>query len=259
MQDSSAGRQTAFWISAVKHDFWYYGPFNTAPGERRADQRRTRRFRLKIVDVKSLAIPEIKVIRFARFPDHRGYFTEHFRKSDIAALPFMTDVEFRQGNESYSKPGTIRGLHFQWNPYMGKLVRTLSGRMTDLVLDIRKGSPAFGKILAYDMPGGPELEYSEWIWVPKGFAHGNYFSEPTTIEYYCSAEYSPGCEGGISPLSADIDWSLCEPGLKSRFDAIVADSPLMTDKDRNGHTLASWTATTTANLFLYRLSESNSL
>ena len=105
---------------------------------------------MKILDVKSLAISDIKVIRFGRFGDHRGFFAEHFRKSDFGTHPqldFMAGVEFSQCNESFSRPGTIRGLHFQWNPYMGKLVRTLSGRMTDMVLDIRKGSPTFGKIL----------------------------------------------------------------------------------------------------------------
>ena len=110
---------------------------------------------MKILDVKSLAIPDVKVIRFGRFGDHRGFFAEHFRKSDFMGHPqldFMAGVEFSQCNESFSRPGTIRGLHFQWNPYMGKLVRTLSGRMTDMVLDIRKGSPTFGKIILYDMP-----------------------------------------------------------------------------------------------------------
>ena len=96
---------------------------------------------MKIIEVKCLAIPDVKVIRFGRFRDHRGYFTEPFRKSDFAHHPemgFMKGVEFFQANESFSNAGVIRGLHFQWNPYMGKLVRTIAGRMVDLVLDIRK-------------------------------------------------------------------------------------------------------------------------
>lgn len=208
---------------------------------------------MKILDVKNLAIPDIKVIRFARFRDHRGYFTEHFRQSDfLHHLPFMKDVEFPQCNESASKPGTIRGLHFQWNPYMGKLVRTLSGHMVDLVLDIRKGSPTFGKILAYDMPALPDAEFSEWIWVPIGFAHGNFFPEQSFIEYFCSGEYSPGCEAGISPLAPDLDWSLCHPELKHAFDKIVSGTPLLTDKDKNGYSLATWLDTRSSDHFVYQ-------
>jgi dTDP-4-dehydrorhamnose 3,5-epimerase len=200
---------------------------------------------MKITDIKTLAMPEIKVIRFSRFCDARGYFTEHFRKSDFANHPdmgFMKGVEFLQCNESYSRPGTIRGLHFQWNPYMGKLVRTLSGRMVDMVLDIRKGSPTFGKALAYDMPSDPGADYNEWIWVPPGFAHGNFFTSESSIEYLCSGEYSQGCEAGISPFSADVDWSLCDPELKRLFDSISNSNPLITDKDRNGFSLAAWSS-----------------
>jgi dTDP-4-dehydrorhamnose 3,5-epimerase len=209
---------------------------------------------MKILEVKTLAISDIKVIQFARFTDHRGFFAEHFRKSDFNTLPqmdFMRNLEFFQCNESFSKSGTIRGLHFQWNPYMGKLVRTLSGRMTDLVLDIRKGSPTFGKIIAYNMPARNDGDFGEWIWVPPGFAHGNCFTENSHIEYFCTGEYSPGCEAGLSPLAADIDWSLCDPALKKEFDSVASAGPLMTDKDRNGHSLASWTANPNSDRFLF--------
>jgi len=209
---------------------------------------------MKILQVKSLAITEIKVIRFARFVDHRGFFAEHFRKSDFRAHPqldFMAGVEFFQFNESFSRPGTVRGLHFQWDPHMGKLVRTLSGRMTDMVLDIRKGSPTFGKIVLYDMPARKDADFGEWIWLPPGFAHGNYFREDSHIEYFCSGEYSPGCEAGISPLAADIDWSLCDADLRQEFEAVVRANPLMTDKDRNGHSLSSWTANPDSSRFVF--------
>jgi dTDP-4-dehydrorhamnose 3,5-epimerase len=195
---------------------------------------------MKILNVKSLAIPEVKIIRFGRFPDHRGFFGEHFRKSDFANLDFMKNVAFLQCNESYSKPATIRGLHFQWNPYMGKLVRTLSGHMTDLVLDIRKGAPSFGKIIGYDMPANPTEDFGEWIWIPPGFAHGNFYKQNSHIEYFCSGEYSPGCEAGISPLATDLDWSLFDPKLKNELDAIATGDLLITDKDRNGYSLESW-------------------
>jgi dTDP-4-dehydrorhamnose 3,5-epimerase len=209
---------------------------------------------MKILEVKTLAIPEVKVIRFARFSDHRGYFTEPFRKSDFNNLPeteFLRGLEFMQANESYSNAHTVRGLHFQWNPYMGKLVRTLSGRMIDMVMDIRKGSPTFGKIIAYDMPVAPDNNFSEWIWVPPGFAHGNFFTENSLIEYYCTGEYSPGCEAGISPLSTDIDWSLCDPALKQLFDSIVPTTQFISDKDKNGLSVAAWLNGPNSDNFIY--------
>lgn len=209
---------------------------------------------MKILGVEQLEIPEIKVVRFARFRDDRGYFTEHFRKSDLQTnplTPFMRGVEFVQTNESFSRAGTVRGLHFQWNPYMGKLVRTLHGHMVDLVLDIRRGSPSFGRAIAYDMPSNTDEGFNEWIWVPPGFAHGNVFLEDTSIEYFCSGEYSPGNEAGISPLAEDIDWSLCDEGLKETFHDIASGSPLITDKDRNGLSVAGWEEDERSENFIY--------
>ena len=209
---------------------------------------------MKILDVKALEIPEIQVVRFARFCDERGYFTETFRKSDLngpAGSECFRSVEFVQGNESHSRAGTVRGLHFQWNPYMGKLVRTLSGRMIDLVLDIRKGSPTFGNIIAYDMPSNDDKDFGEWIWVPPGFAHGNLFTSDSTIEYLCSGEYSPGCEAGISPIAGDIDWSLCNAALRREFEILVAASPIISDKDRDAPSVADWAADIRSQNFLY--------
>jgi dTDP-4-dehydrorhamnose 3,5-epimerase len=208
---------------------------------------------LKITTSQPLALEGVHVIRFGRFRDARGYFTEHYRRSDFANHPgttFMKDVEFVQANESFSRAGTIRGMHFQWNPYMGKLVRTVSGHMVDLVLDIRKGSPTFGRMIAFDMPADPASDSQDWIWVPPGFAHGNFFPEDSVIEYLCSGEYSPGCEAGISPLAADIDWSLCEPRLKQLFDRIAGDA-LITPKDRDGLGVAAWGADARSANFVY--------
>jgi len=209
---------------------------------------------MKLLGVKTLRMDAVKVIRFARFPDHRGYFTEHYRKSDFAHHPdmdFMKDIEFVQANESYSKAGTVRGLHFQWNPYMGKLVRTVAGRMIDMVLDIRKGSPTFGKIILYDMPADRKADYQEWIWVPPGFAHGNFFTEDTVIEYFCSGEYSPGCEAGISPLAKDIDWTVCDMELKELFDKTVPSTGLISDKDKNGLSVSQWYDDKRSHNFIY--------
>ena len=207
---------------------------------------------MKIIDVASLAVDAIKLVKFARFSDQRGYFTEHYRRSDLRQHPgteSLRAVEFVQCNESFSRKGTLRGLHFQWNPYMGKLVRTVSGRMLDIVLDIRKGSPTLGKAILHDMPADPAANWQEWIWVPPGFAHGNVFPEDTTIEYMCSGEYSQGCEAGISPFAGDISWDLCHPGLKEVFDRITSNAPLVTDKDRHGFTLAAWLRDERSNQF----------
>ena len=209
---------------------------------------------MKILEVKTLALPDVKVIRYARFRDHRGYFTEHYRKSDFTGselTPFMRGIEFVQTNESYSRRGTLRGLHFQWNPYQGKLVRTLHGHMIDLALDIRRGSPTFGKIVAYDMPMDPNREYSDWIWLPPGFAHGTVFLQDSTIEYFCSGEYNAACEAGISPLAGDIDWSMCDHGLKQAFDRIAWDEPLLSEKDRAGLSMADWARDQRSAIFTY--------
>jgi dTDP-4-dehydrorhamnose 3,5-epimerase len=209
---------------------------------------------MKILTVKQLAIQEIRVIRFARFCDQRGYFTEHFRQSDFQTnplTPFMEGVEFVQTNESFSRAQTVRGLHFQWDSYMGKLVRTLHGHMVDLILDIRKGSPSFGKAIAYDMPSNQGEDFNEWIWVPPGFAHGNMFLEDTSIEYFCSGEYSPGNEAGISPLAEDIDWSLCDPDLRETFHEIASSTRLITDKDRNGLSVSAWEKDERSDNFVY--------
>jgi len=209
---------------------------------------------MKILDVEQLQIPEIKVIRFARFRDERGYFTEHFRHSDFRTnplTPFMEGIEFVQSNESFSKAGVVRGLHFQWNPYMGKLVRTLQGHMVDVVLDIRRGSPTFGKAIAYDMPSDMSKDFNEWIWIPPGFAHGNTFLADTSIEYFCSGEYSPGNEAGISPLAEDIDWSLCDRDLRKTFQEIASSTPLITDKDRDGLSVSAWERDERSDNFIY--------
>jgi dTDP-4-dehydrorhamnose 3,5-epimerase len=209
---------------------------------------------MKILSVTPQALPDVKVVRFARFADHRGYFTEPFRRSDFDTHPdlgFLRGVALPQINESWSRPGVIRGLHFQWNPFMGKLVRTVSGRMVDLFLDIRLGSPTFGKIAACDLPGEDDAPHSDWIWVPPGFAHGTFFTAPSRIEYLCSGEYSPGCEAGLSPLTTDLDWSLCDAGLKAEFDALVAGGAVLSDKDRDGLSLAAWQADERSRQFVH--------
>ena len=205
---------------------------------------------MKIIEVKNLSLPDVKVIKFARFGDERGYFTETFRRSDFQKI--IPDFTILQVNESFSAiKGVVRGLHLQWNPYMGKLVRTIKGHMVDLFLDIRKGSPTYGKIAAYDMPESSQNDFSEWIWVPVGFAHGNYFLEETMIEYFCTGEYAPANEAGILPTAKDLDWSLCDSALKKQFDEVVKNGTTLSEKDKKNLTLTDWGNDPRSDSFIY--------
>ena len=209
---------------------------------------------MKIVSVAGASIPGVHLIRFARFPDDRGYFTEPFRFSDLAARSEISGLAGKtvvQINESFSRRDVIRGLHFQWNPYMGKLVRTLSGRMIDIVLDIRRGSPTLGKALLFDVTAAPGDTEADWIWVPPGCAHGNAFFADTQIEYLCTGEYSPGCEAGISPFAPDIDWSAADPGLRAELEGLRAAGPVISAKDAGGLSLAAWLDDPRSQQFVY--------
>lgn len=205
---------------------------------------------MKILDQKTLIFPEVKVIRYHRFADERGYFTEIFRASDLQKV--ITDFQIKQINESQSKKGVVRGLHAQWNPYMGKLVRTVAGEMVDLFLDIRKQSPTFGKIAAYHMPATNEQDFNEWIWIPVGFAHGNFYLQNSSIEYFCTSEYNPDCEVGISPLTEDIDWSLCDKKLQLQFEQLKKEGLIISDKDKQGLTLKQWSNDPLSKNFIYK-------
>ncbi len=199
---------------------------------------------MKIILTKDLAISGIRIIRFGKFADSRGYFTESYRKSDLwghGELREFANAGVAQINESVSKKGVVRGLHFQWNPFMGKLVRTLSGRMIDIVLDIRPDSPTKGQAILHDMPAGIHEDWDEWIWVPPGFAHGNLFLEDTRIEYLCTGEYSPGCEAGIAPFAQDIDWTPAETSLRAIFDSF-RDTAILSEKDAAAPGVEQWFA-----------------
>ena len=150
---------------------------------------------MKLKSISEQQIPGVRLINFERFMDQRGYFTETFRVSDFVNNELKVFPNgIMQSNESFSHKNVLRGLHLQWNPSMGKLVRTVSGHMVDLVLDLRQGSPTQGKIMAYDMPAKSTDGSSSWIWVPEGCAHGNFFLEDSYIEYFCSGSYNGECE-----------------------------------------------------------------
>jgi dTDP-4-dehydrorhamnose 3,5-epimerase len=201
---------------------------------------------MKINSIIEPEIKGIKLIQFERFLDKRGYFSETFRDTDFLNNQLgIFPNGILQTNESYSSRNVLRGLHFQWNNPMGKLVRTISGHMIDLILDLRIGSPTQGKMMAFNMPIAVHETNSAWIWVPEGCAHGNFFLEDSLIEYYCSASYNGDCEAGVSPFAQDIDWSICDPKIKNLF-FDLKDSFITTSKDVNGHTVSSWLKTTDA-------------
>lgn len=208
---------------------------------------------MKIVEVIELKLPGLKIIKYAKFGDDRGYFSETFRLSDLKQVAGFEDFNFKQANESYSTKNVVRGLHFQWSDGMGKLVRTISGRMIDIALDIRKDSPTFGKIIFYELRQDHNDDIGQWIWLPPGFAHGNFFTEDTLIEYFCTADYNPECERGISVLSPELDFSLVDSSLKKEFDSIIKKAPLISDKDRNGLTIAAWKNDSNFSQFVFKV------
>lgn len=113
---------------------------------------------MNIIQQTDLAIPDVKVIRFGRFGDHRGYFTETFNQQTLDQnCPFLKDFTFKQTNESFSFANTLRGLHLQTG--MGKLVRLIYGKMIDFALDWRPDSPTYQQIIGYDLQ--TTCDYSE--------------------------------------------------------------------------------------------------
>lgn len=146
------------------------------------------------------------VIRPVKHKDARGYFMETFRLDEFKKN--VGDVNFVQENESRSTKGVIRGLHFQAPPFaQAKLVRCVMGRVLDVAVDIRVGSPTYGKFVAVEL----SEENNTQLFVPRGFAHGfSVLSDVAVFQYKCDNYYAPQAEGGISILdkSIGIDWGL---------------------------------------------------
>lgn len=150
-------------------------------------------------------IPDVLVIEPVKHGDHRGFFSETFRADKLHEAGIRT--HFVQDNHSYSQAvGTLRGLHFQLDPHaQAKLVRVVRGAILDVVVDIRTGSPTYGKHVAV------ELSAANWkqLYVPVGFAHGFVTTEPDTeIVYKVSDYYSPECDRGLAfdDPALGIEW-----------------------------------------------------
>lgn len=157
--------------------------------------------------VSPLAIVDVLLVRTAKFADHRGYFMETFSRRDFTEIGINAD--FVQDNQSLSaRAGTIRGLHFQKPPHVqAKLIRVLKGKIFDVAVDLRRGSPTFAKWCATTLTA----DGSEQLFIPRGFAHGFCTLSPDTeIAYKVDDYYAPECDAGILWNDADIgiEWPI---------------------------------------------------
>jgi len=163
-------------------------------------------------------LPGVKIVTPRVFPDGRGSFLESYKRSDFVKAGI--DADFLQDNHSKSAGGVIRGLHYQKAPYaQAKLLRVVAGTIYDVVVDLRKGSPAYGKWLGVELSS----ENCKMIYVPVGFAHGfSAISESVEILYKVSAEYCKAAEAGIiwNDPALGIDWRLENPILSEK-DAVL--------------------------------------
>lgn len=153
------------------------------------------------------------------YGDIRGYFFESFSKKRFEEQTGI-NVDFVQDNESRSTYGVVRGLHFQRPPHaQAKLVRVVSGRVLDVAVDLREGSPTYGKHVAVELSG----ENHRQVFIPKGFAHGfSVLSEEAVFQYKCDDYYAPETEGAVAWDDPDIaiDWR------------IPADDMILSERDK---------------------------
>ena len=174
-----------------------------------------------------LDVPGIVLVESVSFGDDRGRFFEGFKASafEAAGLPGA----FRQDNQSSSVPGVLRGLHFQRNPYaQGKLVSVSSGAIWDVGVDLRVGSPTFGKWVGVEL----HADDGRFLYIPPGFAHGFCVlgSETAVVRYKCTNEYSQPHDGGIrwdDPALA-VAWPIDYEPILSAKDLV---QPLLQDCD----------------------------
>ena len=157
------------------------------------------------------ALQEVVILEPRIFGDDRGYFMESFSQRDFEKA--VGPVRFVQDNESRSAYGVLRGLHYQLPPHaQSKLVRVIEGRVLDVAVDIRRGSPSFGQHVAVELSG----ENRRQLFIPRGFAHGFVVLSPSALfQYKCDNFYAPESEGGIcwNDPQIGIDWTLDEKEL----------------------------------------------
>ncbi len=177
----------------------------------------------------------IKVIKNIIFPDKRGFFTELYRKDSFEKIGI--EEKFVQENLSFSKKDVVRGLHFQWEPPMAKLMRVISGSAFLVAVDIRKGSPSAGKWFGIEVSDEDDIA----VWAPAGFARGFYsHRDNTKVQYLCTGQYNNKCESGIS--WNDPDLNIKWPGLR----------PQLSEKDSEVMSFSEWMKREESSNFTYK-------
>jgi dTDP-4-dehydrorhamnose 3,5-epimerase len=184
--------------------------------------------------IESRHLGDVCVMISEVFQDDRGFFAEVFRADKFEALGLPT--RFVQDNHSGSVRGVLRGLHFQWDPPMGKLMRVTRGTAFLVAVDIRKGSPTVGKWFGAEV----SAENRRQIWAPAGFARGFCtLSDFAEVQYKCTGIYNNQCESGIRWDDPDIgiDWPITDVQLS--------------EKDRKAQTLNQWLCSAESEHFRY--------
>jgi dTDP-4-dehydrorhamnose 3,5-epimerase len=177
-------------------------------------------------------IQDVKIITSPSFYDKRGFFIEVFNKKDFEEMSIP--CEFLQMNHSLSVKNVIRGLHFQWDPPMGKLMRVINGSAFLIAVDIRKNSPTLGKWY-----GKTFVSPTEHLWAPAGFARGICSLENATeVQYLITGAYNPINESEIiwNDLDININWPIKDP--------------IVSSKDKNAQSFKEWLASENSNNFM---------
>lgn len=186
------------------------------------------------IRVESRHLSDIVVLVPDIFQDSRGFFMETFRQDQYKALGLPHD--FVQDNHSRSTKGVVRGLHFQWEPPMGKLMRVILGSAFLVAVDIRKGSPTLGKWFGIEA----SAENRRQVWAPAGFARGFcVLSEVAEIQYKCTGLYNNKGESGIrwNDPQIGVEWPVSIPSLS--------------EKDQKAQTFEQWLARPESDFFRY--------
>lgn len=169
------------------------------------------------MQIRKTSIADLVEILPRVFGDDRGMFFESYNEEIFSKLGLP--VNFVQDNQSFSKKGVVRGLHFQNAPFaQGKLVRVISGRVLDVAVDIRPDSPTFGKHEVFELSG----EQNNIAYIPEGFAHGFVALEDSIFSYKCTNLYNKASESGIlwNDPDLNIDWGITDP-IVSEKDLIL--------------------------------------
>jgi dTDP-4-dehydrorhamnose 3,5-epimerase len=187
--------------------------------------------------IESVHLNQVFVIVPQVFGDSRGFFMETFRADQFRDLGLPT--EFVQDNHSRSAKGVLRGLHFQWDPPMGKLMRVTSGAAFLVAVDVRKGSPTLGKWMGLEVTA----ENKKQVWAPYGFARGFCaLTDDCEVQYKCTGIYNPKGESGIY---------LGDPEIGIHW-PIHPERALLSERDRNAQTLPQWLASPLSDRIAYQ-------